>query len=101
MPGLFAAVLAVIFAMGTVTAPFACNREVAAVVAISPPDDDCEHGPPTTSCFRSCVAICHAIAPAGCGLDRADGATDVNAALPTSPVVGLASGPEPPPPRRA
>lgn len=99
LSGLFAALLAVIFAIGTVTASFACSRDVAAGVAISPPVDDCEHGSPETSCYRSCVAFCHGLTPSAPDLDRVDRAVSVRTALPASILLGLSSGPEPPPPR--
>ena len=99
-PGLLAALMAVIFGMGTVSASYACSRDAGAVVVVTPPvDEDCAEHTMAGSCAQSCLAICHALVPVGSPLDRLELTPEARIGPEIGFLAGLASGPEPPPPR--
>lgn len=99
-PGLLAALMAMIFAMGAFTASFACSVDAAGAATVSMPvyDDGCPASP-KTSCVQSCVAICHAVTPPTSTITPPPPTTEVQTRIEADLVAGLANGPEPPPPR--
>lgn len=92
--------MAVIFGLGTVTASYACSRDSETVAAVSAPAEDaCGEHPMAVSCAQSCVAICHALTPPSPSVTRLALMPEARIGLEAGAMIGLASGPEPPPPR--
>lgn len=99
-PGLLAALLAVIFSLGAVTASYACSRDAGTVAVSAPPvDDDCAEHTMAGSCAQSCLAICHALVPVGFPLERLSFTPEARIGMEMGFLNGLTDGPEPPPPR--